>query len=404
MRSCAGLVALLVLLPFARPDGAPAPGEVRALWVVRTSLTTPGSIDAMVDAAKQGGFTTLLVQVRGRGDAYYRSEVEPRARALSAQPEDFDPLARVLARARASGLAVHAWVNANLVADTSDLPSSGRHLVRLHPDWLMVPRDLAVELSRVKPRDAGYVPRLAAWTRKQSASVEGLYVSPAADAAVEHLDAVVRDLVTRYAVDGVHLDYVRYPGTEFDYSAAALDAFRHDVNRDLSRGERKSLERDLKKTPFAYVDRYPDRWQSFRQSRLTRLVRRLRATVKARRPEAVLSAAVVPDDAVAAGSRGQDWPAWIREDLLDVVCPMVYTDEVGTFRDQVSRARGLAADAQVWAGIGAYRLSREQTLAHIAASRELQADGFVLFSYDSLVRSPRGFDYLARLADAAFAR
>ena len=61
--------------PAPVPD--PLPREVKALWVVRTTLSHPDSIRRMVERAARAGFNTLLVQVRGRGDAYYRSRWEP---------------------------------------------------------------------------------------------------------------------------------------------------------------------------------------------------------------------------------------------------------------------------------------------------------------------------------------
>src|SRR6266550_1857801 len=73
------------------------PNEVRALWVVRTTLTSPEKIRTMVDTAANNGFNTIILQVRGRGDAYYRSHQEPRATDLK-DPE-FDPLAVTLAEA-----------------------------------------------------------------------------------------------------------------------------------------------------------------------------------------------------------------------------------------------------------------------------------------------------------------
>src|ERR671919_728919 len=73
--------------------------EVRALWVVRTTLTSPEKIRQMVNSAADNGFNTLIVQVRGRGDAYYKSRVEPRAAELNDQPPEFDPLAFTLAEA-----------------------------------------------------------------------------------------------------------------------------------------------------------------------------------------------------------------------------------------------------------------------------------------------------------------
>src|SRR6478735_11752811 len=67
--------------------------ETRALWVQRGSLATPQSIAALVKSAREHGFNTLLVQVRGRGDSYFAGGIEPRPTELLRQPDDFDPLA-----------------------------------------------------------------------------------------------------------------------------------------------------------------------------------------------------------------------------------------------------------------------------------------------------------------------
>ena len=71
-------------------------GEMRALWVVRTALVSPQEVDQVVDRAAEAGFNALLVQVRGRGDAFYESKLVPRSPLLSRQRADFDPLARLL--------------------------------------------------------------------------------------------------------------------------------------------------------------------------------------------------------------------------------------------------------------------------------------------------------------------
>src|SRR5215471_16031791 len=85
--------------------------EARALWVVRTTMETPESVHSLVQRAKDNGFTDLLVQVRGRGDAYYNSSLEPRAEPLAGQPAAFDPLAMTIGEAHHYGIKVHAWIN-----------------------------------------------------------------------------------------------------------------------------------------------------------------------------------------------------------------------------------------------------------------------------------------------------
>ena len=81
----------------------PLPEEVRALWAVRHTLNRPQTIRAMVDRAARAGFNTLIVQVRGRGDAYYLSRWEPRPEEVLEQGDAFDPLALVIQEAHARG-------------------------------------------------------------------------------------------------------------------------------------------------------------------------------------------------------------------------------------------------------------------------------------------------------------
>src|SRR5512134_3783003 len=90
---CAAVLCALAASPDAvTPPADAAAEDVRGLWVLRTSLTSADSIQTMVRAAASGGFNTLLVQVRGRGEAFYRSDLEPRASDLDRQPAAFDPL------------------------------------------------------------------------------------------------------------------------------------------------------------------------------------------------------------------------------------------------------------------------------------------------------------------------
>src|SRR5262249_54643545 len=161
-----------------------------------------------------------------------------------------------------------------------------------------------------------------------------LYVSPIAEAAGDFTVDVVRDIVSRYAVDGIHFDYIRYPNDEFDYSRDALAAFRRDVAIDLPAVDVHRLDARLAAEPLAYPPAFPDRWRAFRESRLTALVGRLREVVKRVRPSATISAAVRPDAAEAAARRLQDWRAWLDRGLIDVVCPMAYTTDSGTFAAQ----------------------------------------------------------------------
>ena len=375
--------------------------ETRALWVTRTTLTSSEAIVQMVRAAAAGGFNTLIVQVRGRGDSYYRGTLEPRASELAAKPA-FDPLTTVLDEAHAAGIKVHAWVAVNLVSSSVSLPASREHVIYRAPEWLMVPRELAAEMKKVDVRSPAYIGRLARWTRAHSAEVEGLYTSPVHPGAQAHVAAVIGELVRKYAVDGVHLDYVRFPSESFDYSPSAIELFKTTILPGLTEKERREAAAREVLDPAAYPNLFADRWDEFRRSGLTELVVKVRTAVKAARPGTIVSAAIVPDAKLATESRLQDWRSWLDQSLLDVLCPMAYTTDAGVFQQQVTAARDYAGEVPVWAGIGAYHLTPAQTLQRIAAARKLGAAGIILFSYDALTAPPNSAGTLSELGRAAF--
>jgi uncharacterized lipoprotein YddW (UPF0748 family) len=401
----AALAALCLSGPPAHAGHAPlAAAETRAMWVLRASLSSPDSIAALVKSAKDHGFNTLFVQVRGRGDAYYRSGVERIPAELQRQSASFDPLGTVLDASRAAGLRVHAWVNLNLVSSATDLPADREHVVHRHPDWLMVPRDIAQELAAVPIDSPAYVGKLARWTRTQSADVEGLYASPILPASAAYTESIVRDIARRYAVDGVHFDYARYPTERFDYSRAAIREFRAVIRPTLDDATRRSLDGAETVDLFAYPDALPGAWHQFRVARMTALIARLRGAVKAERPAAIVSVAAAPDLTEALTRRLQDWGAWLDAGLIDALCPMAYTQDPARFAEQIAAARHTAGGRPVWAGIGAYRLSPAQTIDNILTARKLGAAGVILFSYDS-IRNPRQSapDYMATIGRAVFA-
>lgn len=346
---------------------ATPPPEVRGLWVVRTALVSPEAVDIVVDGAKEGGITDLFVQVRGRGDAFYESRLVGRSGLLARQPAGFDPLLRLIERSRSRGLRVHAWVNVLLTAHFGQpLPSD--HVVRQHPDWLMVPRTAA---ARALSAPASSLLALVGQVGRTVGEAEGYYLSPSAPGASEHLEAVVRELVRVYPVDGVHLDFIRYPSLEYDYSRAALEEFRR---QRVGGG-------DLLGGP----DRSPEAWDEYRRETLTALARRLVEAAREERPGIVLSAAVVPDEAAALNHRFQDWPGWMKQSLFNAVCPMAYTADSRLFRAQVEQARALLpAGGALWAGIGAYRLTLAGIVERIQLARDSGASGVVLFSHESL--------------------
>jgi uncharacterized lipoprotein YddW (UPF0748 family) len=361
----------------------------------------------MVAAAKDNGFNTLIVQVRGRGDAYYRSHYEPRAVELKDQPPDFDPLAFTISEAHQYGLKVHAWINTSLLANLDALPVDPKHVYNRHPEWLAVPKPVADELYNVSPSDPRYRARIVEWSKANRGELEGIYTGPANKKVRDHIYNIWMDIVKHYDVDGAHFDYVRLASPDFDYSRTSLQQFRKWLEPRLATEDRRKLRLQLKTDPLAATATYAMQFGDFQRAQITELVGRIYKSAKRKKPSLIVSAAVFANDENAYTRRFQDWKTWLSRGILDVACPMAYSTDTAVFQKQIEVAAGAAhaAGRRVWAGIGAYRIPAESAVEKINVARQLKADGFILFSYDFTVRPSElnpGGDYLLRIRRAAF--
>ena len=296
-------VAILIVAGTSSQSLSAANEPLRTFWTARASLESPDAVRRAVSAAAAGSFDTVMVPVALVADAF----------------QVFDGAREMINEARARGLRVHAWIEVTLVAANGELPPSREHVLYQHPEWLMVPRELAAEMLKVDVRTPGYLGRLTRWARANPTRVEGLYVSPLAPDAANYLVSAVTAAAKRYPVDGVFLDAVRFPGVDFDYSRHAMEIFRADTRPQLSVDERARLDEVEAIDPFGYAEEFPERWRAFRQSRLTSLVSRLRRALSEISQTLVVSAGVPSDPSSALAESFQDWTNWMQTGLVDGV-------------------------------------------------------------------------------------
>ena len=363
--------ALLACLSCPAAASTAGPGaeramEFRALWVLRSALVSETRIDNMVRHAVADGFNTLFVQVRGRGDALYDSGIEPTSELLS--DTGFDPLAYTVTRAHSVGLRVHVWLNAFLVWSAPLPPRSPEHVVLSHPDWVHVRADgrSMLELSRPEIEGMG---------------AEGVFLSPGNPEVRERLRAVVREIVERYDVDGVHLDYVRLPSMDVGYDVGSRSEFMRRYGVDPF-----EMERAARSEERLYGDdglrNLRSLWAGWRSASVTETVASIRSDMKEIKPSLALSAAVIADVTAATTRYGQDWPAWLKSGLLDFAVPMCYSASTWFVKDQVERIRDLVGGATFYPGLALYNQSPARVVDKVRTLRALGVGGFSFFCYD----------------------
>jgi uncharacterized lipoprotein YddW (UPF0748 family) len=344
-------------------DLGPDDGELRGVWVDRWTFSDEADVREVMANSAAAGFNTVFFQVRGNADAYYQSSFEPWAKGLSGTlgvDPGWDPLAVAIEAGHAEGLEVHAYVNAFpfWAGTTPPAESTPRHAYLAHPEWLVADSN-----GTPMALNASYV-----------------WMNPANPEVQERLADVVADIGNRYAVDGIHLDLVRYPGAA--YSHDAVSEARYDGSD----------------------------WADWQRAQVVEAV----AGAYAASPVPVTAAVwgIYTNDWGWSGvSQGredyyQDPRAFAARGVIDANIPMVYWPVTATPGDRLDFATLIAdhvANANgrhVYAGITAEMDGGEpDVLACIDAARAAGARGVVLFDYQLLLDE----GYLLDLATGPFA-
>lgn len=373
-----------------------APRLQTAAWVVRYDLDTPAKVEEVCTAAKTARFDALLLQVRGRADAYYRSAIAPPGESLAKAPADFDPLGAALAAC--GPIPIHAWLNVYYLWSGEPRPTDPRHPASPGHDWIIGDAN-GRKVSGYSELD------------RALGGIEGLYADPASESYRQLMAQVVRELVERYPIQGIHLDFIRYPGAAYGQTGPLGQRFEREWGIDPRllpvEVTRESIDRWLGNamTPGESVLTTAALfWADLRAQQVTAMVRGIRNAIKeAGRPGVTLSAAVFPDSDDAYLARGQDWQSWASEGLVDGLYPMTYFGPAARVEGQlraIAQQRG--EGVRYWAGLGAYIKGPEQIAAEANAAEALGYDGVAFFSLGHLLKNPAGVaPYAAALHDRA---
>ncbi|MFN8589604.1 MAG: family 10 glycosylhydrolase [Candidatus Eisenbacteria bacterium] len=366
------LVAALCAGPGAAPARADAPfdstavadssaiGPIEYLWVLRNSLVDPADIPKLVARAKAMKVKGLIVQVVGRGDGWYRSDLLPYPEPI--RDRGRDPLGELVPLAHAEGLEVHAWMNCCLVWSGKKPPVDPRHVIRAHPEWVARLED-GRPMTRMSPRE------------REKRMVEGVFLSPAHPGVRTWLANVAKEIASRYAVDGVHLDYIRQPSVAIGFDPTSRARFALEFGADPAMFAR---------LPQPERARMDSAWSAFQAGQVTAIVREVRDSLNAVRPGIELSAAVLADTLTAVKRNRQSWSAWLREGLLDRAFAMCYAPMVQTVLQQLAAMSSQVGTLRLVPGIAIYNTPPSTAAAKIRGARELGFGTIALYSYDSL--------------------
>ncbi|MEC7239868.1 MAG: family 10 glycosylhydrolase [Myxococcota bacterium] len=335
--------------------------ELRGIWVTRWTWKTEEELRGILRDVDNAGFNAVFLQVRGEFDAFYPSEIEPWGRHLTGIPgkdPGWDPLAVAVDQAHDLGLQLHAYLNVfPLWKAGEDLPGEGSptHAIRAHPEWEI----LGPQGERLLTPEQPYH-----------------FASPGNPEVRFRIAQVAADIDYRYDVDGIHLDYIRYPHKNASRDPVSMSRF------DASKP-----------------------WADWQRDQVHATVAGVSAMVSVPVTAAVWG---VNENrwgwsGVSQGKHDyyQDSHAMLERGLLDAIAPMVYWPNQSRRGERLDFST-LVADhvsnrgqRHVYVGVNA-ELTYEQLVECIRSARQQGAQGVIVFDY-SLVR-----DNLNRLKSDVF--
>ncbi len=342
--------SIFLAIGFAQPKH-----EIRATWLTTIGgldwptkkATTPAGIDAqkrelcsILDKLKEANFNTVLFQTRLRGDVIYPSRFEPFTESLTGTPgksPGYDPLQFAIEECHKRGLELHAWIVTIPIGSNRQVKRLGKKAVTKQ------------------------YPGLCKLYKGQ------WYLDPSNPETDNYLASIVKEIVKQYDVDGIHLDYIRYP---------------ERINENFDRSSFKKYKGRLS-------------LQQWRRENITRIVRRLYNEVKSLKPWVKVSSSPIGKYKDlpryntlrwnAYETTYQDVQKWMEEGIQDALFPMIYF-KGNQFFPFALNWKEHSNGCRIIPGLGIYFLHPDEQnwdvneiLRQIYFSREINADGQAFF-------------------------
>lgn len=315
------------------------PHEFRGAWCHDAEGVTGLSWANSLAAMQRGGFNVLLANMLWAGKAYYPSKVLPEAPLVEQRG---DMLAHCLKACREAAIELHVW--------------------KVCWNLLQAPESFVETM-----RKAGRL-------QQKADGSEVLWLCPS-DPRNRKLECeALKEVVRNYDINGVHLDYIRYPDGDSCYCDGCRKRFSAATG--------------------AAADPWPEvvisgsqqaAFQTWRHETITSFVKAVHDAVKQIRPTVQVSAAVFPSWPSCRDTIGQDWATWAQHGYIDFLCPMNYVTDADAAVDLfMTQRKAIRQRVPLYPGLGpsAKSLAPEQVVHQMDRLRQAGARGFVLFELD----------------------
>jgi uncharacterized lipoprotein YddW (UPF0748 family) len=324
----------------------PKAREFRGVWDHDGTGWFPGDWDKTCRILSENGITAIFPNVIWAGMAHYPNQILPTTATAARYGDQIEQCVKA---AHKYGLEAHVWM---VCWRLDGAPAEFVELMK--------------QQGRLQVNAAG---KTVPW------------LCPSHPKNVKLAVDTLKDVATRYDIDGIHLDYVRYSDSTLCFSPVTRKAFEAYLGHEV--------------TPWPGAARpggnYEKEFKRWRAGQISSFVKQVYEGVKSVNPKIRVSAAVFGSYPDSINSVGQDWGTWLKNGYIDFVCPMNYTTDLNGFialtdkqirltgaRDRILPGLGVSADES--------QLTPDQVIEQILAARRLGTPGWMLFDLSGSLR------------------
>jgi len=331
--------------------------EIRAIWLDRGTIVgmkDAGELSSYIKDLSRVGFNIIFFETINAGYSMYPSEYLKQNPLISG----WDPLKVAVEAAHSSGIELHAWVWTFAVGNSrhnlllgQDVGYTGPIISEKGKNWALTDKNGALRIE-MQPET---------------------WISPANPEACNFLKTIFSEIISKYEVDGLQLDYIRFPFQK-KYTQAGFDLPTKSAFKTAS-GKNPTEEGIVNKI-----------WIEWKVKTVSDFVRDISAELKKQRPGIKISAAVFGiDRPLRLRTINQDWESWLLNKWIDVAYPFYYSFTKGEIQAKINAEKETVSFSGII--IPAYNLrilSIGELAERITQSRNSGVLGFALFAAEHL--------------------
>ncbi|MFA6988477.1 MAG: family 10 glycosylhydrolase [Candidatus Gastranaerophilaceae bacterium] len=338
--------------------------EFKGIWV-RPTEKNEIEISRTLDEIKSTGIDNVFLETYYQGYTIYPSAVLAKygVKVQKDEFKGFDPLKIWIEQAHKKNMKIHVWFQ-TFYAGNDDLSKNKDHILSKKPEWANVQR------KNIDKNIPCY----------SVAEHNGYFLDPANPDVQNYLYKLINEIVSKYNIDGINIDYIRYPvslapnfsnyqESTWGYSNYARNEFKSVYNVD----------------PACLTPKDPlwIEWNRYKELKINNFVYKLK-NIKKLKKNIMVSAVIFPNETESSVLKSQNWKVWPQFDSIDALTPLIMASDTDFTRESLREIKTFTnGKVKVYPGIFEMFTDGKPAdlLNQILTTRESGADGIVIFDY-----------------------